>query len=60
MPEPVVPRTMQSVTITLTDDQKQTIKDFWNQQGSVGTAELKVEIVDGCVSPASIQVGTAK
>lgn len=48
------------VTVPLTDSQRELIQKFWNENGSVGTAEIKVEVVDGCVSPASIQVGTAK
>ncbi len=48
------------VTLVLTAEQRAQIQRFWNEHGSVGIAEIRVEVVNGCVSPASIQVGTAK
>jgi len=51
---------MRGISIKLTDEQKEAIQKFWNQTGSVGTIEIQVEVVNDKISPASIQVGTAK
>ena len=51
---------MQGVSIELTDEQKETIRRFWHETGSIGTVEIQVEVVNDRISPASIQVGTAK
>lgn len=51
---------VRGIELTLTDDQKAAIQKFWRQTGSVGRLELKVDVVGDKVSPASIQVGTAK
>jgi hypothetical protein len=54
------PRSVHGITIKLTDEQKEAIKDFWEEHGSLGRVEIKVDVVNDKVSPASIQVGTAK
>ena len=51
---------MKSMALKLTDEQKQAIHRFWKETGSVGTAEILVDVVGDKISPASIQVGTAK
>lgn len=56
----VVTRQMKSLKIDLTDVQKKAIKDFWAATGSLGTVEIQVDVVNDKISPASIQVGTAK
>jgi len=53
-------RRMKSLQIELTDGQKKAIKDFWATTGSLGTVEIQVDVVNDKISPASIQVGTAK
>jgi hypothetical protein len=53
-------RTLHGLTIKLTDDQREAISRFWKEHGSLGTAEIKVDVVNDKISPASIQVGTAK
>jgi F0F1-type ATP synthase delta subunit len=54
------PKTLEGISIKLTDDQKNAIQEFWKDKGSVGTVEIQVEVVGDKISPASIQVGTAK
>jgi hypothetical protein len=49
-----------SLELNLTDQQKQAIEGFWNEHKSLGQTEVKVNVVGGKISPASIQVGTAK
>jgi hypothetical protein len=49
-----------ALSIELTAEQKEAISRFWKETGSVGTAEILVHVVDDKISPASIQVGTAK
>ena len=49
-----------ALVLELTDRQKEQIHAFWRETGSVGTAEIKIEVVNDRISPASIQVGTAK
>ncbi|MDP1838352.1 MAG: hypothetical protein Q8N31_01440 [Reyranella sp.] len=51
---------MHALDLILTDDQKRAIQKFWAEHGALGTVELKVKVVGDRVSPASIQVGTAK
>lgn len=51
---------IRAVSIKLTDEQKKTIHDFWKETGSVGTVGIEVDVVGDRISPASIQVGTAK
>jgi hypothetical protein len=51
---------MQALSLALTDEQKSAIQEFWKKTGSVGTVEIQVEVVNDRISPASIQVGTAK
>ncbi len=53
-------KSMRGLTIELTDDQKEALKDFWSKNGTLGNVEIKVDVVDDKISPASIQVGTAK
>jgi hypothetical protein len=53
-------RTLHGLTIQLTEDQRQAIAKFWKEHGSIGTAEIKIDVVNDKISPASIQVGTAK
>lgn len=53
-------RTLHGLTIKLTDDQREAIGKFWKEHGSIGTAEIKIDVVNDKISPASIQVGTAK
>jgi hypothetical protein len=48
------------LTLKLTDDQKSAIARFWTEHGSIGTAEIQVEVVNEKIAPASIQVGTVK
>lgn len=56
----ITAKRMQAISIELTEDQKRAIQDFWNKTGSVGAVEIQVEVVNDRISPASIQVGTAK
>lgn len=56
----ITAKRMQALSIELTEDQRRAIQDFWNKTGSVGTVEIQVEVVNDKISPASIQVGTAK
>ena len=53
-------KTMQALELDLTPAQRAAIADFWKTHGSVGGVEIKVEVVNDKISPASIQVGTAK
>jgi hypothetical protein len=48
------------VSIHLTKEQKEAIHRFWKETGSVGRAEILIDVVGDKISPASIQVGTAK
>jgi len=48
------------ITIKLTDDQKKQLQQFWKDHGSLGRVEILVDVVNDKISPASIQVGTAK
>jgi hypothetical protein len=54
------PKIVHGIEIKLTDEQKEAIKDFWAEHGGLGRVEIKVDVVNDKVSPASIQVGTAK
>jgi len=56
----VGPRELHGIKLDLTDEQKAAIKEFWKTTGSVGAVEILVEVVGDKISPASIQVGTAK
>jgi hypothetical protein len=51
---------VRSLSIQLTPEQKEAIQRFWKETGSVGTTEILIDVVDEKISPASIQVGTAK
>jgi hypothetical protein len=51
---------MRALSIKLTAAQKRAIKEFWKETGSVGSVEIQVDVVNDRISPASIQVGTAK
>lgn len=51
---------MRSLSIALTDQQKAELRRFWSETGSIGTVEIEVDVVGDRISPASIQVGTAK
>ena len=51
---------MQGITIKLTPEQRQAIERFWKETGAIGTVGIQVEVVNDKISPASIQVGTAK
>jgi len=53
-------RQMHALSIKLTDEQKTAIHNFWKETGSIGTAAIEVDVVGDRISPASIQVGTAK
>lgn len=53
-------REMHGIKIKLTDEQKKQIEKFWKDTGSVGRVEILVDVVNDKISPASIQVGTAK
>jgi hypothetical protein len=53
-------RQMQALTLKLTDEQKAAIQRFWRETGGIGTVGIQVEVVNDKISPASIQVGTAK
>lgn len=53
-------RTIHGLTLQLTEDQREAVSRFWKEHGSIGTAEIKVDVVNDKISPASIQVGTAK
>ena len=55
-----VERKLRSLNIQLTEEQKKAIQDFWAATGSLGTVEIQVDVVNDKISPASIQVGTAK
>jgi hypothetical protein len=60
-PKPTVSeRRVRGISIKLTDEQKRAIEHFWRETGSQGILELQVEVVNDKISPASIQVGTAK
>lgn len=51
---------VQALVVDLTEKQKELIARFWKETGSVGTVEIQVQVVNDKISPASIQVGTAK
>jgi F0F1-type ATP synthase delta subunit len=51
---------MHALSLKLTEEQKQAIQQFWKETGAVGTVELQVDVTNDRISPASIQVGTAK
>ena len=51
---------LHACTLDLTAEQREQIQRFWKHTGSVGTVEILVDVVDNKISPASIQVGTAK
>jgi formate-dependent phosphoribosylglycinamide formyltransferase (GAR transformylase) len=53
-------RQMHAMSIKLTDEQKKAIQTFWSETGGVGTVGIEVDVVGDRISPASIQVGTAK
>jgi F0F1-type ATP synthase delta subunit len=55
-----VERRMASLTLELTADQKKALREFWAEHHSLGNVEIKVDVVNDKISPASIQVGTAK
>jgi F0F1-type ATP synthase delta subunit len=57
---PISEKRKHALTLELTDEQKEHIARFWNETGSVGTVEIQVDVVNDKISPASIQVGTAK
>jgi len=48
------------MTIKLTAEQKEALAKFYEETGHLGTMEIQVEVVNNKISPASIQVGTAK
>lgn len=51
---------VKSLSLPLTDEQKEAIRRFWTETKSLGTVEIEVDVVGDKISPASIQVGTAK
>ena len=53
-------RQMKSLSLPLTKEQKAAIQQFWAETKSIGTVEIEVDVVGDKISPASIQVGTAK
>lgn len=60
MSHQVTEKKVHGLTIHLTAEQKEAIREFWKQTGQVGVVELKIDVVNDKISPASIQVGTAK
>lgn len=56
----IAEKRMHALSLDLTDEQREQISRFWNETGSVGTVEIQVDVVNDKISPASIQVGTAK
>jgi hypothetical protein len=56
----IAEKRMQALSIDLTAEQKAAIQEFWTKTGSIGGVEIQVEVVNDKISPASIQVGTAK
>ncbi len=56
----VYSKQMHGLTIKLSEEQKKEIQNFWEVTGSLGSVEIQVEVVNDKISPASIQVGTAK
>jgi hypothetical protein len=58
--EKIQAKQMQALSIKLTDEQKAEIQRFWKETGAIGTVGIQVEVVNDRISPASIQVGTAK
>ena len=59
-PQKIQAKQMQALSIKLTDEQKAEIQRFWKETGAIGTVGIQVEVVNDRISPASIQVGTAK
>lgn len=53
-------RRLKALTLELTDEQRKQIDRFWKEHGSLGGVEIQVDVVNDKISPASIQVGTAK
>lgn len=53
-------KSMTAMSLKLTDDQQKQIQEFWKETGSVGTTEILVDVKGDRISPAAIQVGTAK
>jgi hypothetical protein len=51
---------MHGMSIKLTEEQKEAIKRFWKETGGIGSVGIQIEVVNDKISPASIQVGTAK
>jgi len=56
----VTQKTMHALQIELTAEQKAQIHQFWKDHGTLGTVEIQVDVSGDKISPASIQVGTAK
>jgi hypothetical protein len=53
-------RRVHALKIELTEEQREAISRFWQETGSLGGVEILVYVVNDRISPASIQVGTAK
>jgi hypothetical protein len=53
-------KSMKSLSLPLTEEQKEAIRHFWSETSSIGTVGIEVNVVGDKISPASIQVGTAK
>jgi len=51
---------MVALNLDLTGEQQEKLKAFWAETGSLGTAEVMVKVEGDKISPAAIQVGTAK
>jgi hypothetical protein len=51
---------MHALNLDLTEEQKRAIQKFWSEHGAIGTVDIKVHVAGDRISPASIQVGTAK
>ena len=56
----VTEKKVRAMSLELTAEQKAAIQQFWKETGSIGGVEIQVSVVNDRISPASIQVGTAK
>ena len=47
-------KSMKSMSLPLTAEQKEAISKFWAETKSIGTVEIEVDVVGDKISPASI------